>query len=506
MAINRREFVQSTLGAAAALGAVRVSRAAAPSWKDIRIAVIGFNGRGRDHIKAWGPQVVALCDCDSQVLQSKLAEVKKSVKHEVDGYADYRKLLESKNIDAVSIATPNHTHSLIAIAAIQAGKYVYCEKPVSHNIWEGRQLVAAARKHNAIVQTGTQSRSFQAIQDAVAFVRSGELGNIRYSHGLCYKPRVPIGKSTTPFKFPEVIDKDLWLGPAADEVFYRPEISTTGKYNPHYDWHWDFNTGCGDLGNQGIHQMDIARWFLGEQGLAPRVISLGGRVGYDDAGNTPNTQLVVHDYPKAPLIFEVRGLPKSKAYQGSRATWENSMDKYRGVQIGNIVQCDKGYVALTSDYANATAFDNSGQVIKKFTGGGDHYRNFLEAVEANDRSRLHAEIREGHVSSALCHAGNVPYRIGKKAKAEAIAEQFAGSDMLSTLLDRMLSHLRANGVEVDKEELLAVSPWVGIDPKTENFVGNDDAQALRARSVQRKPFEVPDIERETAGHTAAAGA
>ena len=183
-------------------------------------------------------------------------------------------------------------HALIAIAAAQAGKDVYVEKPASHDIWEGRQMVQAARQNNRIMQCGTQSRSSTSLKEAVAFVHGGELGKIQYALGTCYKPRPSIGKLDKPLAIPSTIDYDLWCGPAAKEDLYRPNL--------HYDWHWDFNTGNGDMGNQGIHQMDIARWFLGEDALAPRVISIGGRLGYEDAGNTPNTQIVYLDYPSRP--------------------------------------------------------------------------------------------------------------------------------------------------------------------------------------------------------------
>ena len=184
-------------------------------------------------------------------------------------------------------------------------------------------MVAAAKRYDRIIQCGTQSRSSPSLRQAVAFVRSGQLGKIQYALGTCYKPRPSIGKSDQPFQFPSHVNRDLWLGPASDEPFYRPTKNSKGSYNPHYDWHWDFNTGNGDMGNQGIHQMDIARWFLGEDSLAPRVISIGGRLGYDDDGNTPNTQVTYFDYPNAPLIFETRGLPRSKAAQQK---WASSMD------------------------------------------------------------------------------------------------------------------------------------------------------------------------------------
>jgi predicted dehydrogenase len=501
MTIHRRHFIQSSLGAAAAVGlASRVGTAAETA--DIRVAQIGFRNQGSGHIGALGKHVVALCDVDEQVLQNKVDELK-AKGQQVDAFTDYRKLLERKDIDAVSIATPNHTHALIAIAAAQAGKDVYVEKPVSHNIWEGRQLAAAAKRYGRIIQTGTQSRSSPSLKDAVAFVQSGELGPIRYAIGTCYKPRPSIGKSETAFKFPSYVQRDLWLGPAADEPFYRPEKNSQGGaygYNPHYDWHWDFNTGAGDLGNQGIHQMDIARWFLGEKGLAPQVYSVGGRLGYEDAGNTPNTQVIYHGYEKAPLLFEVRGLPCSKEFQQS-GQWGGNMDKYRGSGVGVIVQCENGYVVVPS-YSEARAYDNKGQEIKKWHGGGEHHENWLKAIAASDPTLLNAPIQEGHVSTALCHAGNVSYRVGKPAPTKEIVERIAGNDLLTNSVDRMLGHLRANGVNVDDGAVLTQGEWLAIDPATEEFVGNDAAKALRSREY-RKPFVVPDVESELASQSAA---
>src|SRR5205807_7292226 len=235
----------------------------------------------------------------------------------VQTYTDVRKLLENKDIDVISTATPNHWHSLITIWSCQAGKDVYVEKPVSHNVFEGRQCVEAARKYNRIVQAGSQGRSNGAQREAFAWIKEGHLGKIKIARGLCYKRRPSIGKVDGPQPIPSQIDYDLWCGPALKLPLTRKKL--------HYDWHWVWNTGCGDLGNQGIHEMDVARWFLGAMELSPRVFSVGGRLGYVDDGETPNTMVIYHDYPTAPLIFEVRGLPDKP---GSK-----NMDQYKGASI-----------------------------------------------------------------------------------------------------------------------------------------------------------------------------
>jgi len=494
MTVSRRDFLATTAATAATLSVAGVNRAFASDVADIRVAQIGFNGQGRGHLRALGNNVVALCDVDEKVLSNKADELKGKLGRKLETYTDFRKLLENKNIDAVSIATPNHTHAMITVAAAQAGKDVYVEKPASHNIWEGRQMIAAARKYDRIIQCGTQSRSSPSLKAAVEFVQSGQLGDIKYALGTCYKPRKGIGKSDKAFKFPKWIDRDLWLGPAADEAFYRPVKNSHGDYNPHYDWHWDFNTGNGDMGNQGIHQMDIARWFLGEDSLAPRVMSIGGRLGYEDAGNTPNTQIVYQAYEKAPLIFETRGLPRSKA---GHKSWGDSMDRFRGSKIGVIVQCENGYVLVPS-YTKAMAMDNQGNVIKEWSGGGGHHDNWLSAVASRDRTKLNAEIRVGHLSSSLCHTGAISHQVGEPKVAAEIAEYVKADELLSISFDRMASHLRANGVDIDNEaEALTLGPWLEVDTVAETITNNKAANQLRNRD-QRKPFAIPELEGDVA--------
>jgi predicted dehydrogenase len=490
MSVTRRDFLGTSAAAAsaAAFGLSWASRAFAQDVSDVRIAQIGFHGQGKGHIQHNHRNLVALCDVDEDVLHGMADRLKRDFGKTLDTYTDFRKLLERKDVDAVSIATPNHTHAMIAVAAAQAGKHVYVEKPASHDIWEGRQMIQAARQNNCIMQVGTQSRSSTSLKDAVAFVQGGELGKIKYALGTCYKPRPSIGKLEKPLQIPSTIDYELWCGPAAKEELYRKNL--------HYDWHWDFNTGNGDMGNQGIHQMDIARWFLGENTLAPRSISIGGRLGYEDAGNTPNTQIVYFDYPAAPLIFETRGLPRSKEAQRQ---WGQSMDRYRGSRIGVIVQCERGYVLVPS-YVEAIAFDNSGHEIKRWQVHDDslgyHVKNFLAAVAANDPALLNADIQTGHLSSSLCHLGGISHQLGQKTRAGDIAEQIKGNELLSISFDRMASHLRANGVDVDGGEgALTLGPWLELDPATEQFTGNAAATELRSRQHQRQPFAVPDLER-----------
>jgi predicted dehydrogenase len=477
---TRRVFLQQAAGAAAACAVLpRVARADVNS--QIRMAVIGFNGRGGSHIGAFKDHIVALCDCDDQVLARAKRRFERSNDREVDDETDFRNILDRKDIDAVSIATPNHTHSLIAILAAQSGKDVYVEKPVSHGVWEGRQLVNAADRYERIIQCGTQARSSQAIKDAVDYVRNGKLGKMLCVVGTCYKPRKSIGKRNTPLVIPDHINYDLWCGPAAKVDLYRDKL--------HYDWHWDYNTGNGDMGNQGIHQMDIARWFHGATALSPRVVSVGGRLGYSDAGNSANTQVVLHDYPDVPLIFETRGLPKSKEAQ---AHWDDSMDNYKGSQIGVVVHCENGYVVSSSDnYERATAYSNDGEPIERFRNGDDHFENFLVAVRSRKRSDLNADVLEGHLSSALCHTGGISHQLGEPRSAAEILESVAKHERLRDSVERMFDHLRANEINVD-EPIVTAGAWLEMDPQTERFTNNDAANEM-LRRADRAPFVVPEI-------------
>ena len=476
--IDRRKFIKSTAltAAAASLPAHSWARILGAN-DDIRAAVVGFNGRGRDHIRGLsglsGVRITALCDVDSRILE---AEVKryKDKNLSVEGFTDIRKLLESKEVDVVSIATPNHWHSLGAIWAIQAGKDVYLEKPVSHNVSEGRRLVEFARKHNRIVQAGTQSRSsLTGIKEAVAWVQAGNLGKIKVSRGLCYKRRDSIGKVDGPQPIPPEIDYELWCGPALKLPLMRKRL--------HYDWHWVWNTGNGDLGNQGIHEMDVARWFLGVNELAPRVFSVGGRVGYIDDGETPNTQIIIQDYTAAPLIFEVRGLPTK--------TGAREMDRYKGAGVGNVVECEGGYV-MVPNYTSAVAFDKNGQQIKDFKGSESHYANFIKAVRSRKYADLNADVLEGHLSSALCHTGNISHFLGRQRPPDEIREEIKGNKDASEAFGRMAEHLAANEVDIAKDKL-TLGIMLKMDPKTERFIGNEKANELLTRPY-RPGFVVPD--------------
>jgi predicted dehydrogenase len=486
--LNRRHFLKTSLFTAATVSWTAKSWSAVKGANDtIRVGTIGFKSRGQSHIDGMrklapeGVAMVALCDVDQRVLDAGLATAKKKEEN-VKGYTDMRKLFEAKDIDVVTIGTPNHWHSLGAIWAVQAGKDVYVEKPVSHNVWEGRQLVNAARKYNKIVQCGTQSRSSYGIKEAVEWVKAGNLGKIVIARGQCYKPRQSIGKVSGAQTVAKEINYDLWCGPAPLAELHREKL--------HYDWHWVWNYGNGDLGNQGIHQMDIARWFLGEMELAPAVVSAGGRLGYVDDGETPNTQVIFHDYKKAPLIFEVRGLPSSKAAQKE---WGKNMDKFPKEHGGSVcvnIHCEGGLVHVPN-YTGATAYDKDGKVVKEFKGASDHFENFINAVRSRKSSDLHAEILEGHLSSALCHTGNVSYRLGAKVNPNEALEKLKSQKDGADTVARMIEHLKANEVDLTKDKL-TLGVLLKMDPKTEKFIGNEAANKMLTRDY-RKPYVVPAI-------------
>jgi predicted dehydrogenase len=454
---------------------------------DIRVAVVGVGGQGGGHMRYFhgceGARLVAICDADRGHVENRAADFEKKNGYKLKTYTDVRKLLDDKEIDAITSATPNHWHSLVTIWACQAGKDVYIEKPVSHNIWEGRQMVKAARKYNRIVQTGTQKRSSEAHPAAYKWMREGNLGDIKWVRSLCYKGRFEgtngiVYGTNGPNPLPDNIDYNLWCGPADMEPLRRKSL--------HYKWHWVWNTGNGDLGNQGIHEMDLGRWALGDPKLAPRVMSFGGRFRVNDAGETANTQIVFLDYKPAPLIFEVRGLPRKMG--------DKSMDNWRrtGTRIGVVVQCENGYWAA-GDGGGYVWDNNNERTEQRFTGGGGggHHQNFIDAVRSRKRSDLNADIEKGHLSSALCHMGNISYRLGQQMSV-ADARATIDNEYVLDSFDRMVEHLKVNEVDLEKEPI-TMGPMLTMDPDKEMFVGEmSDLANMYIKRNYREPFVVPE--------------
>lgn len=475
--ISRRRFLQDSLAL------LTVTALPAPVWASVKVvrkqaspndrigaAVIGFNGQGKSHIRQLLAQpdvdLVALCDVDEAVWPLGLKIVEDAGRPKPKTYQDLRKLLEDKDVDVVTIATPNHWHALAAIWAMMAGKDVYVEKPTSHNVWEGRRTVEIARQLGRICQGGTQIRSAEGIRQAIQYLQEGKLGKVYLARGLCYKRRDSIGKVTEPQEPPATVDYDIWLGPAPKKPVMRQRF--------HYDWHWFWDYGNGDLGNQGVHQMDIARWGLNKNTLPNKVLGLGGRFGYEDNGETPNTELVFCDYGDCQLIFEVRGL---------------ETPDLKGVKVGNIFYGEKGIMVIPS-YSKAIVFDNDGNKVTEFDAGGDHMRNFLDAVRSRKHTDLHADIEEGHLSSALCHLGNVSYLLGELVPFDKQSKAFGDNKEAYETFARLEEHLAANNV-VLRETKYRLGKELHIDP-THETCGNDSRANRLLTREYRKPYVVPE--------------
>jgi predicted dehydrogenase len=490
---DRREFLSSSTALTAALAAlgpgarlVNASEKSAtasrgPANDRLRVAVMGVNGRGMSHIQAFAGRnnciVATVCDADVGVIGPAMSLCLSKQGFFPRFEADIRKVLDDKSIDIVSIATPNHWHALAAIWAMQAGKDVYVEKPVSHNVSEGRRIVDTARATRKICQTGTQSRSSTGMREAMAFLHEGKIGKVRLARGLCYKRRGSIGKVDKPQPLPKTVDYNLWCGPAPKEPLMRKRL--------HYDWHWIWDYGNGDLGNQGIHEMDKARWGLGKNELAKSVLSVGGRFGYVDDGQTANTQICLFDYGDSELIFEVRGLPSDSPYPPPIS---NRAGKRGDNFVGNIFYATEGLLVCPS-YTSGVAVRPDGEIIREFKGGEDHFGNFLKAVRSRRPEDLNADILEGHLSSALCHLGNISYRLGTPTPFDK-AEHIFGSDKDATsTLASMVNHLKAAGVQLSETQLRA-GRRLTLDPKGETFVNDHEASAMLTREY-RKGFEVP---------------
>lgn len=456
----------------------------------VRLAVIGIGstvkigGKGkqdiRDFRKVPDVRIVALCDADRAHLDAEVAQFKQR-NEPVAAYTDFRKLLEDKTIDAVSITTPNHWHSLMAILACQAGKDVFVQKPASHNIFEGRKMVEAARTYQRVVQCTSGSRSQSGIKEALAFARQGGLGKVRYIHGVNFKPRISIGKVNGPTPPPKTLDYDLWSGPA-------PLLPVMREYL-HYDWHWDWHYGNGDLGNMGIHYMDGCRMATGLDRLPRHVISMGGRFGYRDDGQTPNSLLTYFDYEPIPVIFEVRGLPQNQSFQ--KSPWDRNpkatMDTFCGLQIGVTVHCENGYIA------NNKAYDPEGKLLQEFKPTNpEMYANFIATVRNRKVAELEGDILQGHLSAALVHMANISYRLGKAAPPGEIKERIGGRKDLAGAFARFQAHLSANAIDLDKTPVV-LSPLLTMDNDAERFTGEFSAEANKLVSRDyRAPFVVPE--------------
>ncbi|MDZ4852710.1 MAG: Gfo/Idh/MocA family oxidoreductase [Pirellulaceae bacterium] len=490
MPLSRRDFVEhSIIAAAAALATPGFSktttaaetnsvRAVSPNDK-LRVAVIGVNGQGGNHVQEWlaNPDVdlVAICDCDPAAY-AKQAKKFQELGHPPKYVQDIRKLLEDKSIDAVSIATPNHWHALMSIWAMQAGKDVYIEKPCSHNVSEGRIMTQWARKLGKICQMGVQSRSMLGMRQTLEFVHSGKIGKVSVARAICYRRRDSIGLTNNAAPIPPGMDFDLWCGPASNIVPKRNRL--------HYDWHWVFETGNGDLGNQNPHELDKARWGIGKQELPKQVVSLGGRLGYLDNGDVANSQVTLFQWDDALIISDVRGLPIK-----TPVTYNLKFGALTGA--ANIWHGTDGYV-VSPNYTSGVAYDNDGNELGKWSSGEyqAHFANFVKAIRSRDHRDLHLDIEDGHLSSALAHLGNVSYKLGTVVPNATRPSLLSDNQHVTETLSSFEHHLGESIIDY-KLTKFKLGKTLTIDPKTE-LATDAEANQLFTRQY-RHGFELPKI-------------
>jgi predicted dehydrogenase len=463
MPIERREFLKTT-GKAITVGAATLALGGKILGVNdrVRVAICGVRGRGQDHIHGFArvpnAQIVALCDIDETILSERLGDVEKLGIPRPKSYIDIRKLLEDKDIDAISIATPNHWHSLMAIWGLQAGKDVYVEKPCSHNPFEGRQLVRAVKKYNRICQHGSQWRSNPGMLDAMKHLHDGTIGDVYMARAICYKWRGTIGHATEE-PVPAGVHYDLWTGPAPLKPFTRNRF--------HYNWHWIWDTGNGEVGNQAIHEIDIARAGLGV-GFPNTVSALGGHFMFKDDQETPNTlnATFCYDMPdgsRKMLELDVRhwitnheaqigtgvygasGVPP--AGLTSKPATRTSADKKSATQaaslgpkdaktntIGNIFYGSNGYLAVEGYDAYKTWITDQVEPGPSGKAAGDHYANFIDCVRSRRAEDIHSPIDEAHISTTLVHLANASYRLGRTLRFDPVHEEVIGDEEANTLL------------------------------------------------------------------------
>jgi len=491
---NRRGFLQQSavIGAAAALpfSTARVATTALAATHafgpndQINVGMIGAGGRANELFAAIarvkGVKVTAVADPDSKRANELAAKVDKTA-----AYQDLRKILDDPTIHAVFISTCNHWHCLAAIWAMEAGKDVYVEKPLSHTQWEGQQVVKAARKYNRMVQVGTQQRSDPMQAELKKFLHEDKaLGEIQYVQANRLGVRKPIGKNDKPISIPKEVNYDLWLGPADDQPILRNEL--------HYDWHWDFNTGSGEMGNWGVHVLDDVRnvAYQDSVSLPSGVFAVGERVQYDDAGNTPNVHYAIFETDKFPTLIALSNLPGGKDLKGS---WNTTGGRpASGPSSGYVVACEGGY--LLGSRQNGRAIDRDGKEIRKFKGSDIvflHVQNFFDAMRSRDRDELNAEAQIGHDSTGWCNLANVGYQTASSFNAEQLAVAGSHLEAWPVLMKELESQLAPLKINVSD---LKVSPKLQHDAKTELFTGDHAEVANRfLKRTYRKGYVVPEI-------------
>jgi predicted dehydrogenase len=477
--MTRRSFLQGAAAAAAfplvTIAGTKSSGRVLGANDTIRLAVAGIHGRGNGHISELLGQknvrIVGLIDPDSSLFESRRKHIYDKSGQNPTCYQDIRKALEDKNIDGITIATPNHWHSLMTIWACQAGKDVYVEKPISHEVSEGRRCVEAARKHGRMVQHGTQQRSSAGRAGEIAALQSGKYGKLLVSKGYCCKPRWSIGTKAAG-RPPASLDFNLWLGPAPEQAYHGNLV--------HYNWHWFWDFGNGDIGNQGVHEMDVARWAIRGATLPTKVWSLGGRLGYSDQGQTPSTEMAVMEFGDVLLVFEVCGLVKDKDHPKGRPN-----------TVLNEFYTTEGRIA------NGRFFPRNGakgeplqKVEAKVTPGGP-FGSWLSAMRSRKVEDLNADVEVAHYSAALCHLPNISYRLGEKVPFSKKTGRLGDNREVVQTFENLRQNLTAVGVNLEETEYV-LGKVLTLDAKQERFTGEgaEAANALLTRAY-RKGFEVP---------------
>ncbi len=478
--ITRRRFIQSTAASAAAASLLPTYARVLGANEELRVALIGFNSRGRHLLgqfeNAAGVRIAALCDVDERVLANEAGK-----RDGVFATTDLREVLDRDDVDIVVSATPNHWHALLTIWACQAGKDVYIEKPVSHNLWEGVQMTAAARKYNRVVQSGMQNRSDTACIEFFTDLHNGVYGSVQRMRAMCCKTRSSIGRRDTPLTPPDHVNYDMWLGPAADEPIFRNHL--------HYDWHWMWNTGNSDIGNQGPHELDLLRWAVGDPMTYPtNVQCYGGRFKWNDAGDTPNVQVAMFDYGGVPCMHETCDIPYPHPDNPDRSV-AYSKD---GVTVGVMITCEEG--EFRGGRGGGVVVDPDGNVIKRYRGGsGDrHVANFLDAVRARDASILTSEVAGAVVSAGMAHLCNNAYRLGATLSPDLLADLMEDHWTHAEARERYGAYLADRGVDLTESQW-TMGLKVPFDSEAMRYTGPlaNAANAL-VRRTYREGFEVPE--------------
>jgi predicted dehydrogenase len=486
--LSRRRFVQlaaTGLGAAAAsgihpnfvIGGTKSSRKVVGANDTVRVAVAGIHGRGGSHIGEYanmqGVEIAYLVDPDSTLFASRVKSIKGLAGNTPKTVQDLRKALEDKSLDAVSIASPNHWHTLLTVWSCQAGKHVYVEKPCSHTMFEGRKCVEAAEKYGVVVQHGTQQRSDSKRAGEMAALQAGKWGKLLVSKAYVCKPRWSIGFKPDEAP-PATLDFDIWTGPAKLRPFNRNLV--------HYNWHWNCDFGNGEIGNQGVHQTDVAHWSLGPSvGLPTRVWSLGGRLAYEDQGQTPNMQLAVYEFGDVTVVIEVRGLVENP----KKAKGEVSFAQ----KVSNEFYTTEGVVRDRKFYPKSGGKEHEVTVEPVQVTPGGAFGSFISCIRNHTPGAVNAPILQGHYAAALCHLANISYRLGKEFPFSHEPECLTNPQVAESF-EMIKRNLKGVGVNLDKTNY-RMGRTLSIDPQTERFIGDPEADKLLTQTY-RAPYVVPE--------------